>query len=83
MCLRCKGLSGTRVLTIGCREKVSDAVLEKEKDKPVGQVFDAGFSWAEMLNAAADVYLGVTLPRLAMRYARHANNSCSLRSGPS
>ncbi|GAB7363365.1 hypothetical protein MBLNU230_g3645t1 [Neophaeotheca triangularis] len=40
-------------------EKVSDAVLEKEKDKPVGQVFDAGFSWAEMLNAAADVYLGL------------------------
>jgi hypothetical protein len=44
-----------------CRntQSVSDAVLEKEKDKPIGQVFDGRFSWAALLDAAADVYLGV------------------------
>jgi hypothetical protein len=50
-------------LTI-CRNKqsVSDAVLEKEKDKPIGQVFDGRFSWAALLDAVADVYLGVCFP---------------------
>jgi hypothetical protein len=45
-----------------CRntQSVSDAVLEKEKDKPIGQVFDGRFSWAALLDAAADVYLGVS-----------------------
>jgi hypothetical protein len=54
-------------LTI-CRNKqsVSDAVLEKEKDKPIGQVFDGRFSWAALLDAVADVYLGVCLPRIAI-----------------
>jgi hypothetical protein len=49
-------------LTI-CRNKqsVSDAVLEKEKDKPIGQVFDGRFSWAALIDAVADVYLGVCL----------------------
>jgi hypothetical protein len=36
-------------------------VLEKEKNRPVGQVFDARFSWPEMADAVADVYLGVSL----------------------
>jgi hypothetical protein len=51
-----------------CRNKqsVSDAVLEKEKDKPIGQVFDGRFSWAALLDALADVYLGVCLPRVAI-----------------
>jgi hypothetical protein len=46
----------------GCRnqQSVSDAVLEKEKDKPIGQVFDGRFSWAALLDAVADVYLGVS-----------------------
>jgi hypothetical protein len=46
-----------------CRntQSVSDAVLEKEKDKPIGQVFDGRFSWAALLDAVADVYLGVGL----------------------
>jgi hypothetical protein len=45
-----------------CRntQSVSDAVLEKEKDKPIGQVFDGRFSWAALLDAVADVYLGVS-----------------------
>lgn len=42
-------------------QRVSDAVLEKEKDKPIGQVFDHRFSWAALLDAVADVYLGVRL----------------------
>lgn len=41
------------------KQNVSDAVLEKEKDKPIGQVFDGRFSWAALLDAVADVYLGV------------------------
>ena len=46
----------------GCRDKarVSDRVLEKEKGRQVGQVFDARFSWSEMADAVADVYLGVS-----------------------
>jgi hypothetical protein len=50
------------LLTV-CRNKqsVSDAVLEKEKDKPIGQVFDGRFSWAALLDAVADVYLGVCI----------------------
>jgi len=39
---------------------MADRVLEKEKDKQVGQVFSAGFSWSEMFDALADVYLGVS-----------------------
>lgn len=42
-------------------QRISDAVLEKEKDKPIGQVFDHRFSWAALLDAVADVYLGVRL----------------------
>lgn len=41
------------------KQSVSDAVLEKEKDKPIGQVFDGRFSWAALIDAVADVYLGV------------------------
>lgn len=43
------------------KQSVSDAVLEKEKDKPIGQVFDSRFSWAALLDAVADVYLGVCI----------------------
>ena len=43
------------------KKRVADAVLEKEKNRAVGQVFDARFSWSEMLDALADVYLGVSL----------------------
>ncbi len=42
------------------KKRVADAVLEKEKNRPIGQVFDARFSWADMLDAGADVYLGVS-----------------------
>jgi len=50
------------LLTV-CRntQSVSDAVLEKEKDKPIGQVFDGRFSWPALLDAVADVYLGVRM----------------------
>lgn len=44
------------------KQRVQDAVLEKEKDKPVSQVFDGRFSWAALLDAVADVYLGVRPP---------------------
>lgn len=43
------------------KQSVSDAVLEKEKGKPIGQVFDGRFSWAALLDAVADVYLGVCI----------------------
>jgi hypothetical protein len=39
---------------------VSDTIIEKEKDGPIGQVFDARFSWSGLMDAAADVYLGVS-----------------------
>ena len=41
-------------------EKRVDRVLEKNKDKAIGQVFDDKFSTDEMIDAAADVYLGVS-----------------------
>lgn len=41
------------------KKRVADAVLEKQKDKAIGQVFDQRFSWDEMIDATADVYLGV------------------------
>lgn len=51
------------------KKRVADAVLEKQKDKPVGQVFDQRFSWDEMIDALADVYLGVcSSPRLRMKF---------------
>ncbi|ORY06025.1 calcofluor white hypersensitive protein-like protein [Clohesyomyces aquaticus] len=39
-------------------QTVSDAVLEKQKDKEVGAVFASGFSWSGLVDAAADVYNG-------------------------
>ena len=30
------------------------------KDKPVGLIFGSGFSWSEAIDAAADVYNGVS-----------------------
>ncbi|KAI9827631.1 MAG: hypothetical protein M1819_006920 [Sarea resinae] len=42
----------------GNSKMVSDAVLEKEKEKPIGRVFGEGFSWAEAIDAVADVYNG-------------------------
>ncbi|SMR63811.1 unnamed protein product [Zymoseptoria tritici ST99CH_3D1] len=45
-------------LSRGDKKNVAQTVLTHEKDKPIGQVFDARFSWDELLDAAADVYLG-------------------------
>ncbi|KUJ14674.1 calcofluor white hypersensitive protein-like protein [Mollisia scopiformis] len=42
----------------GQKKMVSDAVLEKEKEKQAGQVFGQKFSWPEAIDAAADVYNG-------------------------
>ena len=67
-----------------CRDKAraSDRVLEKEKDKPVGQVFNASFSWTEMIDAIAAVYLGVSC--LFIRcIARNIDESDSSHSGAS
>ncbi|KAF2470272.1 calcofluor white hypersensitive protein-like protein [Lindgomyces ingoldianus] len=48
-----------RGITRGAGNKaVSGAVLEKQKDREVGQVFAGGFSWPRLLDAAADVYNG-------------------------
>ena len=33
------------------------------KDKPIGQTFGSGFSWPEAIDAAADVYNGVSQSR--------------------
>ena len=38
--------------------RIADAVLEKEKEKPIGEVFGSGFSASEALDAVADVYNG-------------------------
>ncbi|KAL8785918.1 MAG: hypothetical protein Q9213_003067 [Squamulea squamosa] len=42
----------------GKMQQVADTVLEKEKDKPVANIFGAQFLWANALDAAADVYNG-------------------------
>lgn len=42
----------------GKNKMVADAVLQKEKEKQVGQVFGQAFSWAEGIDAVADVYNG-------------------------
>ncbi|KAI9763969.1 MAG: hypothetical protein M1835_007688 [Candelina submexicana] len=42
----------------GDNKRVADAVIEKKKEKPVGQVFGTGFSWKEAFDAVADVYNG-------------------------
>ncbi|KAF2685590.1 calcofluor white hypersensitive protein [Lentithecium fluviatile CBS 122367] len=39
-------------------QAVSDAVLEKEKNKEVSAVFTSAFSWIGLLDATADVYNG-------------------------
>ncbi|KAI9809632.1 MAG: hypothetical protein M1825_000064 [Sarcosagium campestre] len=42
----------------GDKKPAADAVLEKVKDKPVGQAFGESFSWAEALDTVAEVYNG-------------------------
>ncbi|KAJ5033629.1 uncharacterized protein L3040_008741 [Drepanopeziza brunnea f. sp. 'multigermtubi'] len=42
----------------GNNKMVADRVLEKEKEKKMGQVFTQAFSWSEALDSAADVYNG-------------------------
>ncbi|QDS77876.1 hypothetical protein FKW77_000346 [Venturia effusa] len=39
-------------------QTVSDAVLEKEKNRDVAEVFAKGFEWQKAIDAAADVYNG-------------------------
>ncbi|KAJ9624163.1 Protein cwh43 [Taxawa tesnikishii (nom. ined.)] len=53
--LQVKDVKGT---SRGKSKTVSDKIAEKEKDKPVGQVFSTAFSWPAMLDALADVYTG-------------------------
>ena len=38
--------------------RAADDLLEKEKDKPIGDIFGSGFSAPEALDAVADVYNG-------------------------
>ncbi|KAF2121781.1 calcofluor white hypersensitive protein precursor [Lophiotrema nucula] len=48
-----------RGITRGAGNKaVADAVLEKEKEKQIGQVFSGVFSWFGFIDAVADVYNG-------------------------
>ncbi|KAG8529176.1 uncharacterized protein KY384_005811 [Bacidia gigantensis] len=42
----------------GKSQQVSDAVIEKEKDKPIGQAFGSEFAVGEAIDAVADVYNG-------------------------
>ena len=37
-----------------------EKLMASRKDKPVGQIFGAGLSWAEAIDAVADVYNGVS-----------------------
>ncbi|KAI7550925.1 calcofluor white hypersensitive protein [Hortaea werneckii] len=45
-------------LSRGDKQRVQDAVLEKEKNKPVGQVFNSSARWQEALDAVCDVFIG-------------------------
>lgn len=40
--------------------RVADKYLEKGRNGQVGQVLKGSFSWSDMLDATADVYLGVS-----------------------
>ncbi|KAI9787757.1 MAG: hypothetical protein M1839_000289 [Geoglossum umbratile] len=42
----------------GSRATASDAILEKEKDKPIGTTFGGDLSWNGAIDAAAGVYNG-------------------------
>jgi len=42
------------------KTRVADDIIEKNKDKAVGQVFNSRFYASEMFDALADVYLGFT-----------------------
>ncbi|EYE98206.1 putative integral plasma membrane protein [Aspergillus ruber CBS 135680] len=42
----------------GQLKTTADSVLEKEKGKPVGNTFGQGFFWTEIIDAAADTYIG-------------------------
>lgn len=54
------------------KQRIADKALERNKDKPIGLVFDHSFSWDEMLDAAADVYLGVSSATMAnVHHADH------------
>lgn len=48
------------ILICSDNKRLADAVLEKEKDKEIAQVFDKGFSWSEAFDALADIYCGVS-----------------------
>lgn len=45
------------------KQRVHDAVLEKEKNKPVGQVFNSSARWQEALDAVCDAFIGVGATR--------------------
>ncbi|KAI7664378.1 calcofluor white hypersensitive protein, partial [Hortaea werneckii] len=45
-------------LSRGDKQRVHDAVLEKEKNKPAGQVFNSSARWQEALDAVCDVFIG-------------------------
>ena len=65
-------------------KRAQDTFLETQKDKPIGQVFDTQFRWGEMLDAVADVYIGVS-PGSTSSYGPSDNltPSTSSSSGPS
>ncbi|KAI9731969.1 MAG: hypothetical protein M1834_004420 [Cirrosporium novae-zelandiae] len=42
----------------GKTKMVSDSLLEREKDKPMGRTFGDGFSWPEAFDVLADIYNG-------------------------
>ena len=44
--------------TIRFRMRISSSV---RKEKPAGQIFGSVFSWSEAIDAAADIYNGVSL----------------------
>ncbi|KAL8821686.1 MAG: hypothetical protein Q9223_000323 [Gallowayella weberi] len=42
----------------GKTQQVADALLEQEKDKPIGRVVGSDIRWTEALDAVADIYIG-------------------------
>ncbi|KAF2814620.1 uncharacterized protein BDZ99DRAFT_506070 [Mytilinidion resinicola] len=51
-------IKDVRGLSRGNTQTVAESVLEKQKDKEVGNVFSGAFSWSAAIDAAADVYNG-------------------------
>lgn len=56
---------------------ISEVNLVDRKDKPVGNTFGQGFFWTEIIDAAADTYIGVLFHPIPLVFSHLADQTCS------